>query len=193
MAHIVAIVEGHGEVDAVPVLIRRIAEATAPGVAVEVQTIRVGKQRLLKAHELERTVELAARQCGAEGSILVLLDADTDCPRDLAPRIQERARSARSDRSIRVVIARAEYEAWFLAAAGSIAGHRGIQLGLEPPDDAESVRDAKGWISQNMTGDRSYREVLDQPALSAVFDLNAARQRSPSFDKMWREVVATLA
>jgi hypothetical protein len=33
-----------------------------------------------------------------------------------------------------------------------------------------------------------YSETLDQPALAAVFDLEAARQRCPSFHKFCRDV-----
>ena len=42
-----------------------------------------------------------------------------------------------------------------------------------------------------MAGTRAYRETLDQPALSALFDLHEART-SPSFDKMWRDVCGLL-
>jgi hypothetical protein len=42
-----------------------------------------------------------------------------------------------------------------------------------------------------MAPGHSYRETLDQPALTDVFDLNAARV-APSFDKLWRDVGALL-
>ena len=44
--------------------------------------------------------------------------------RNRASEILERAASVRSDRRIQVVLAQREYEAWFLAAADSIAGYR---------------------------------------------------------------------
>ena len=88
MPTITTIVEGHGEVDAVPILIRRIAERALPGVNVQVPLpIRVERNRLLKARELERAVELAARLTGQDGCILILLDADDDCPAEIAPQI----------------------------------------------------------------------------------------------------------
>ena len=34
-----------------------------------------------------------------------------------------------------------------------------------------------------------YRETLHQPALTAIFDPDAARA-APSFDKLWRDVTA---
>lgn len=81
-----------------------------------------------------------------------------------------------------------EYEAWFLAAAASLGGQRELSPHLVPPADAEGIRDAKGWLSRHMQGERSYRETLDQPALSARLDLDLARSGSPSFDKLWRTV-----
>jgi len=89
---------------------------------------------------------------------------------------------------IQVVLANREYEAWFLAAAGSIAGFRGIDDDVLAPDDPESIRDAKGWLTQRMALGRSYREVRDPPALTARMDLQQARLRASSFDKMWRAV-----
>ena len=193
MARIVSIVEGHGETRAVPVLLRRIAEVMAPGVPHDLgNAIRVGRRSVLKPGELERVVELAARQAGTAGRILVLLDADRDCPAELAPGVRKRAVRARGDREIRVVFAKTEYEAWFLAAADSLAGVRGIREDATPPADPESVRDAKGWLTAHMAPGRSYRETVDQPALSASFDLERARQRAPSFDKLWRDVAELL-
>ncbi|MBI5850345.1 MAG: DUF4276 family protein [Planctomycetes bacterium] len=183
---IVPVVEGHGEVEAVPVLIRRIAERM--GVVARVAPpIRVKRSKLAKESELERTIELAARIGGVDGSILVLLDADEDLPCRLAPRLLERARAARSDRRIRIVLARTEFEAWFIAAAPSIAGKRGLASPLAPATDAEAIRDAKGWLSQRMLSPHRYRETIDQAKLAAVFDLDLARIHSPSFDKFWRD------
>ncbi|MBI5432025.1 MAG: DUF4276 family protein [Planctomycetes bacterium] len=193
MTRLVAIVEGHGEVQAVPVLVRRIASAALPGVAVDVpRPIRVKRHRILKEGELERAIELAARQAGPDGRILVLLDADEECPKTLAENIRRRAAAVRGDRRICAVLAKTEYEAWFVAAVESIVGQRGIRR-RSTSDNPEAISDAKGWLSNHMEGSRSYSEVLDQPALSAVFDLDLARKRSPSFDKMWRDVASLLA
>ena len=75
VTRIVSIVEGHGELDAVPILLRRIAAAALPVGAVDVRSpIRVDRRKIVKAAELERAVELAARKAGAGGRILILLD-----------------------------------------------------------------------------------------------------------------------
>jgi hypothetical protein len=117
--------------------------------------------------------------------VLVLLDADDDCPAQLGPRLLTWA--GRGNLPVSVVLAKVEFEAWFLAAAASIAGHRGLCEPLVPPADPEAVHDAKGWLSRNMLEGRRYSETLDQPALAAMFDLDQAR-RADSFDKFHREV-----
>ena len=193
MRRIATIVEGYGEVKAVPILLRRLAERLSSDFVVDApRPIRIGRYKILKAGELERAVELAARQAGADGCILILLDAEDDCPARLGPELLQRARSERSDCDIRVVLAKAEYEAWFLAAGGSVAGKRGIAESAVPPPEPESIRDAKGWLSAHMPPGQSYSPTLDQPALTTSFDLDSARM-APSFDKLWRDVSSLLA
>lgn len=189
---IACIVEGHGEVEAVPVLLRRIATALRPGVDLNVaHPIRVPKSRLVRPDELERAVELAARGTTSRDGILVLVDADDACPAELGPSLLARARLARADRRIAVVIAKREFESWFVAAARSIAGRRGLTCDLDPPPDPEGVTDAKGWLRARSEANVSYRETVDQAALVAVFDLAAART-TDSFDKLWRELETLL-
>ena len=186
---VLAIVEGHGEVSAVPELLRRIAGEVSPDLVVETpRPIRVPRNRIVKEGELERAVTLASHKAGIDGCVLVLLDADHDCPAELAPQLQARAVAACPGRHIRTVLAKTEYEAWFLAAAGSLAGRRGLDESLASPDSPEAIQDAKGWLSTRMPPGRRYRETLDQAALTATFDMAEARRLSPSFDKLWRDV-----
>ncbi len=190
MPRIVTIVEGHGEVTALPILLRRIAGTL--GFYVDVaRPIRIGRNQIVKPGETERAVELAARRAGPDGCVLILLDADQDCPAELAPELLRRATDARSDRRISVVLAKAEFESWFIAAAESIAGRQGIQDTAKAPANPESISDAKAWLSGHMSSGRSYRSTRDQPGLTTIFDLEAART-APSFDKLWRDVVRLL-
>ena len=189
MAKIVAIVEVDGEVEAVPVLLRRIGAEVSPLVPLEVsRPIRVRRHRIVKEGELERYVALAAARAGDGGRIMILLDANGDCPAEFAPTILQRACATRPDLRVEVVLAKCEYEAWFISAVESIAGTRGIHADLSAPQDPESIRGAKEWL--RMQG--SYRPTADQAALTARFDMASARERSPSFDKMWRATSALL-
>jgi len=182
------IVEGHGEVEAVPVLIRRLVSEVDPSISVRIPApLRIPKGRLVKEGELEKAVALIARKVAPAGAILVLLDSDEDCPATLGPNLLARAWNARSDLPVAVVLAKQEYEAWFLAAASSLRGQRRLRADLAAPAEPEAIRGAKEWLSARMTGNFSYVETLDQPALTQIFDLEQARQ-TDSFDKCRREV-----
>ena len=92
MPRIITIVEGHGEVQAVPILLRRLAVEIKPEIYLDVPPpIRVKRQKILKEGELERAVELAARKSEPCDGILILLDADSDCPKELAHSLLDRA------------------------------------------------------------------------------------------------------
>ena len=193
---IACIVEGQGEKAAVPVLLKRIAREVlpnSPDVLVTQPLLRVHRDKIVKEGEVERSVDLAARKRGqGRGGILILLDADDDCPMELAEELLRRARAERGDQHIRVVLAKREYEAWFLAAARSLAGREGIDESTMPPAQPESIRGAKGWLSRCMPRNSSYSPVYDQRELTRHFDMDAARHSARSFDKLWRDVSALL-
>jgi hypothetical protein len=190
---IACIVEGHGEVEAVPNLIRRVAARVDPALFVLInRPWRIPRPQLVRVGELERAIELAARQVGRRGGILVLMDSDDDCPAELGPRLLDRARKARSELPISVVLAKREFEGWSLASAESLRNKRGLPDDLIPPPAPESVRGAKEWITRHMTGGAKYSEIHDQPAFTAVFDLDQAAVRSDSFEKCLRELTGLI-
>ena len=70
------IVEGHGEVEAVPILIRRLAARHYPELITVIPTpIRIRKNRIFEVGELERAVGLAVRSIGDKGLYLSFLTA----------------------------------------------------------------------------------------------------------------------
>ena len=186
------IVEGHGEVEAVPLLIRRVAADLYPELAVITpRPIRISRDKLLQAGGLEQRIEIVTVRIGAQGAIFVILDSDDDCPAELGPDLLHRASQVHTGLPVAVVLAKCEFEAWFLAAAESLRGQRGLGNGIHPPNDPEAIRGAKEWLSHQMEGSRTYSETHDQPALAALFDMEQARQ-TDSFDKCYREIVRLL-
>lgn len=174
------IVEGHGEVAAVPVLLRRlIAEASAFQVGVN-KPIRKSQGELLREDSLRRAVQLAKIQkdCSA---ILILFEAEDDCPASLGPRLTSWAKQEALPIPCAVALAHREYEAWFLAAISSIRGNRGIRENADAHESPESVRDAKSALEERMQPGGRYLETTDQPALSALFDMRAAFRACRSF------------
>jgi hypothetical protein len=196
MTAVVAIVEGDGEVAALPILLRRINEWNSPESYVQaLPPIRVRRDRFLnRPEEFHRHLLLAAAKCGEDGWILILLDADDDCPAELGAEILKRAQACVPYRRVSVVLANREYEAWFVAAAESLDGYRGFSFNPMDITDAERPRNAKGWMGERMIGG-TYRETTDQPAFSARMDLQQAFDRSRSFRKLcseWRRQVAVI-
>jgi hypothetical protein len=183
------VVEGHGEVEAAPILVRRVLEREDPASQVITpRPVRVGRNKVVKPHELERAVSLAYASTEGEGGVVVLIDADDDCPATLGPSLLLRARSAaRGLFPVGVVVAAMECESWFISVAESIAGRRGLRPDIATPPNHATIRDAKRWLSEHMVNPKGrYSETLDQPALAAVMDLDNARDRSDSFDKFCR-------
>jgi Domain of unknown function (DUF4276) len=184
---LVPIVEGQSEERSVGGLLRRmLGELDIYDVSVA-RPFRVKRNRVVQEGELERSVIQAVRSRSGASALLVLLDADTDCPATLAPKLIQRGEKATTV-PLRVVFPKVETEAWILAAVESVRGQRGIRDDAECPSDPESVRDAKGALSARMGGTRGYVATDDQPALLSALDLNLAAQRSPSFAKLQRDV-----
>lgn len=191
MPVIAPIVEGHGDSRAIRPLIERVTSAyCADATVVVAKPLRMQRDRLLKPDALERAVTLAARQIrDRDGGVLVLIDADDDCPRELAPALLGRAQAAHGGVAVEVVLAEREFEAWGLAAARSLRGWRGLPDDLEPPPNPQGIRGAKEWLTKRMPGAAVYSPTADQPSLAAAINLDQARSAS-SFDKFCRAVCA---
>jgi Domain of unknown function (DUF4276) len=191
---IAPVVEGHGEVCALPVPLRRIAREL--GVYEHelkiCQPNRIPRSTLATPTGIVNAVEQAALRVTGSGGVLILFDADDDCPKDLVDKLLGPACDARKDKNVGLVVANREFEAWFLAAAESLAGKCGLPDDFSWPGDPEAKRDAKGVLSKAMmqAAEHTYQPTVDQQKLAKAFDMAAARARSRSFDKFWRQVEA---
>ena len=189
---IASIVEGEGEVRALPKLLHRIAAELGVMSLRTPPPDRTPRGRLIRDGGMEAAVTAAAKRIPDAGGLLVLLDADDDCPAQYGPRLLARARVARPDKRIAVVLANREYEAWFLAAAASLAGQHEFFDDLRSPDNPEVPRDCKGWLNNGRPKGRPYKETVDQERLTSIFDMKIARAHSNSFDKFYRDVAGLL-
>lgn len=177
------IVEGYGDVEALPVLLRRlIDEAQVWGVDIG-RPIRKRRDQLVSETEVKKAVRLALLQPDCR-AILILFDGNSDCPAKLAPTVQAWAATAAANVPCGVVIAHREYEAWFLAAIESLRGHRSVKDDAESHLDPENPRGAKEQLEARMRAGTSYLERTNQPAFSTSFSLSDAYRRSRSFRKL---------
>ena len=177
------IVEGQGDEAAVPLLLRRLRdEAKAWGLEIG-RPHRRRRTQLVKKDPLQSAVRVAALREDCAG-ILVLFDADDDCPAELAPTLEQWAREAAGALPCAVVMANREYEAWFLASMEALRGRAGIPPEAVSHPQPEAPRDAKGELERHMPGGASYSPTVDQAGFTAHLDLASTYRRCRSFRKL---------
>ena len=189
------IVEGESEVEAVPVLVRRIADEVAPGVFVDLPRASLVKRDRMttSGDEIAKAIAYLVPRLSQPAGFVLMLDRDDETdPSRLIDDLAAHMKACRGDCPSIVVMPDREYEAWFLASAESLRGKRGLRDDLSPPPNSDAVRDAKGWLADRAAGRNRYRERTDQAALTSCFDMAAARANSPSFARAYDEIARLL-
>jgi Domain of unknown function (DUF4276) len=184
------IVEGHGEIEALPHLIRRIYAQFSPWVIPIINPpIRIKSGSFLNdAGYFQKYIQMAAaKTVQSDGEVLILLDCEDDCPANLGPDLLTKAKSVRPDVPFTVVLAHREYETWFLAAATSLQECAGLAADLSPPTAPEGIRGAKEWLGRHM--DQPYDPIIHQAAFTARFDLSQAKA-VPSFARLVSKILS---
>ncbi len=119
MPKIVALVEGPGDIEAVPGLLYKLLREKHQQWTWQVaRPKRVGGLGALKKR-LDRFMTYAERDAEG-GGILILLDLDDGCPEIEAINLAQQIRSLNLSCPVAIVFAHREYEAWFLASLDSI-------------------------------------------------------------------------
>ena len=182
MSMIQPIVEGYGEVEAVPRMIHTIAINMGISHIKVGEPIRRKRSEFCNEERFLRAVKLACLkpECSA---IIALCDADDDCPKDLGPRIRKWLEGSAMNKACSVVLPKREFEAWFLASMGTLKGYCGIH-NTKSVRDPETIRDAKGELERRMPENRSYHEKIDQKALVKATDWSLVYSRTRSGRKL---------
>ena len=202
---IVPIVEGHGEVKDVPVLINRWLRHRNYHRNVEVDVagpVRASGVGALKvphdeADELGVEYYVGIAMLRRPDIILVILDADKECPRTLGHSLLARAKAVvRPGYPIGIVVANREYEAWFLAAfsnlqfrsALSSLGFSLSRASLPKGTDVESIADCKGYVAKLLSLTK-YEPTIHQSKLTENLPFSDGMlRRSRSFRKLLKEL-----
>lgn len=183
---IATLVEGQAEVESFPVILRRFQTRTGAYDVQIARPIRVKRNRIVKDGELEKSAALVLKTYPDARAIVLLLDADDDCPKQLAPGLLARLEAAFPHGYCSVILAYREVEAWFLASAHSLSDAGLLRTGSTAPDAPEAVRGAKEWLSSRL--DNGYVSTDDQPRFAANFSFEEAIQRCRSFRKLDKDV-----
>jgi hypothetical protein len=188
MPCIVPIVEGHGEKDAVPLLLRKILYLYEMWNWSVARPIQVGNLNKLKL-KLSSFIKYALKYQDCAG-ILILLDLDDGCPAIENKKLSDLLNNLYSNCPVSVVFAHREYEAWFLASIEAIAGDKNNKLpqNLLYTKDVESKRGVKEWLSSQLPSGYSYKPTVDQARFTNLLDIRAAQQRSRSFRRLCHAV-----
>lgn len=175
------IVEGPGDVEAVPLLIRTLSQY-------QINPLRPMKGKnapnLDREGELERFVTLGLRNRQAD-SVLIMVDTDELCAFDLAKGWLERIENLAPAKKVAIAFFVKEFESLFLACMDIIAeakpeyGWNLDEWSLE--DDPEIPRGAKERISKLMRNDKSYKETTDQAGFVAYLDGDRLQGKSRTY------------
>jgi hypothetical protein len=191
---VVPIIEGKGEMASVRILLERIWYEIVGGEYIDVvKPFRVDRGRLVKQDIVREKVRSAALELNKVSNlsdptlILILFDADKGCPKKLGPEVREYAGKEYPATNVACVIANVDYETWFVAAAESLSHYLDLSSDLPVTESPEDARHGKAWIKRRFRKAK-YSETIDQPAMTHAMDLALCRKRSPSFDKLCREM-----
>lgn len=188
---LVCVVEGHGEVQAAPELVARVLVqllgVSPQDWAVDRDPIRVPRGDLVDRAapsprrtphpRAERALHLAATR--RPGGVLVLCDADDDCPAAWGGPFR-RMTPTRPAVPVRAVMACREFESWVLW--GYPVDDRRRVRALDPE---VAPRDAKGALQRLRPG---YKPSVHQREVVQTLPLPAVWAASDSFDKLVRSV-----
>lgn len=188
MPSILPLVEGHGEVEAVPALLQLLLTDMGH------HTWYVDQRRLKRVRGLSYLRNRLASfleylRIDAPDAVLILLDLDDGCPVDEARSLSAEIVQAHLPFPVAVVFALREYEAWFLASMPSVAGATPLlPTDLEYDGDPEGRRDCKGWLKRQMPTGMIYKETQHQVEFTRSIDLNQAKNNSRSFRRLCNAV-----
>ena len=187
MINIVPIVEGHGEANGLPNLLRNILFNHFSRYDVEIDRPVRAKGRQDLELRLETHIGRATDRDTCDG-ILILVDADVDCPVKVANTLRCEVRKLGVSVPVEIVYAHHSYESWFLASIESIRGVAGISETAMFDGNPDEIPDPKEWLRRHLRQGIAYKETTHQPELSARIDIVSAHTSSRSFRKLCHAV-----
>ena len=181
----VLILEGSGDKDAVPELLRNLAykhkifnfsTAPRPISGRNIQALRTSGQ-------LERFIQHGLTKDG--DSLLLLFDCDELCAKNEVHAFTERVRKQNPTKKVGFAFFNSEYESFFITCLDLIAKRYPEyewDLGdWNVNDEHEEIVGAKGYISRHMKANKSYKPTRDQVKFTSALDLDRLREKSRSF------------
>lgn len=181
---ILPIVEGQGDVFAVPVLVRRILQAHGRFDVQALPPHKRGELPTVKKH-FTNIFQVAAKE---QASILCVLDFDcAQCVDVLQDErdLRQLAQQIRPDIPFAACLIVKEFESLFLwdeVGARKVLPY--IVKSTQFPANPEDIRPVKEWLSDAQPSGMAYKPTVHQAKLAAAINLDALRERSPSYQRL---------
>ncbi len=178
MKYLTTLVEGPGDVAAVPVLLRQLlrraqAYEWQPAEPMKVDGLGALRKRMTKFAEALR-IKMNAGTCHG---VLVLLDLDDGCPRAEAVALAADFAAFGLPYPVAVVFAHREYEEWLVASLPTIAPQTPLLSNDLTRDYAmESKRGVKGWLTAHMPSGCIYKETTHREEFTRHLDPDLAQE-----------------
>ena len=139
----------------------------------------------------EKLKSRTRRDPAARSLLLILLDAEDDCPATMAPRLLQKARESLDPKvGLSCVLATRMLENWIVGGASTLSGTNELPDALPPRDRFEEIHGAK-WLDQQLRSRnprRKYKKTADAEPFVRSMNLEECRTNCPSFDKLCREL-----
>ncbi len=178
------IVEGPGDEKAVPVLIRRIfSELIGCESPKILRPYKLNRGQMVQEHRCRKHLGISQLDTSVD-HVILFLDADDECCRDLHKLITSWSATAIYRTSFDVICIEKEFECWLLAGIESLRGIGGIAANARTPSNVNLIRGAKARINELLPNGISYSETTDQAAFTARVNLDQIIEKCPSFNRL---------
>jgi hypothetical protein len=174
---ILPIVEGPGDVEAVPVLVRNTLSRN------ELHEIKVlTPHRRGDIYRVRRNLVSDYRQAlTEEAAILWTFDCDDGCAMEVANELRDALSEEQQPFPLRFALFVREFEGLFLAEQAAASQRLEIKEGAIFPEDPEAIRAAKAWLSERMPRGKAYKPTVHQAAITARLNLDVLSATSRSY------------
>lgn len=190
MRRLLPIVEGHGEIPAVPILIRNILAAQGIHDVQPLPAWRHGEYPSVTKN-FDNLFLVAIKE---KAPILWVMDFDSKdytCPVQEAQCLLTRAATLRPGWPLKIAFLVREYETLFLI--DEMATRKvfpDIPAKTPFPANPENIRGAKEWLSKaRPSSGMAYKETVHQAKITALLNLDLLRARSADFAHLERVVI----
>jgi len=189
MRQLLTIVEGDGDVRAVPVLIRKTLEKNGIFDVKLLPIQRRGEYPSVKKH-FDAYFMAAIKE---KSPILWIMDFDAkgyDCPHTEASKILSRAQTLRPNWPLKIAFLVKEYETLFLHdEQATRTVFPDIPKQVEFPKNPKEIRGAKEWLSAQRPSGMAYKETVHQAKITAHLNLDLLLKHSADFAHIERAVL----